>query len=59
VNGTVGGTAGGRPLTRRDDFNFAFSEGGLPFAVIAKGGPLPDPRILTELLNAGIKVVFH
>ncbi|MHB8504078.1 MAG: RHS repeat domain-containing protein, partial [Candidatus Acidiferrales bacterium] len=34
--------AGGRPLTRRDDFDFAFFRGGLPLAVlsIAKGGLL-------------------
>src|SRR5208282_289094 len=32
--------AGGRPLTRRDDFDFVFFRGGLPFAVFAKGGPL-------------------
>jgi hypothetical protein len=30
--------AGGRPLTRLDDFDFDFLWGGLPFAVFAKGG---------------------
>jgi len=40
--------AGGRPLTRRDDFDFAFFRGGLPFAVlfIAKG------RLLSPLTSA-------
>jgi len=33
------GTAGGRPLMRRDDFAFVFLRGGLPSAVFAKGGP--------------------
>jgi len=30
--------AGGRPLTRRSDLDFAFFWGGLPFAVFAKDG---------------------
>jgi hypothetical protein len=29
---------GGRPLTRRDGFDFIFSGGRLPFAVFFKGG---------------------
>src|SRR5271168_439667 len=53
----VGLSGGWATVMRRDDFDFVFSGGGLPFAVCAKGGPLgalpmtpptqrdPSPRI--------------